>query len=291
MDKSDCLIERHEGSEPFFNFGFRDYFKYKMYYWGNLRYDISDVHKPTHKSPSTMHCLNRVYPNAIEIGQPISDAPKWRMGIAIVIWVFMAAMWLIVYLNSFSLSDMLHWSVFISLFPVYLGTLAVWYAYRLNNMPGKQTVLFNRKTRQVVAYQVQEPSFFKFWETGQAQIKVLPWKNFRVRVYYCSEGRGSQYTFLGMFWSHREHPEKLREIIRVYDEGARQESGYLFQLWEHIRQYVEEHGPPIRPGEQLGPNAEQPSPFPDNVTRKAGGEAYNPEKIQNMATHDVETNT
>src|SRR5699024_3188379 len=111
------------------------------------------VHEPTHEAPSTLNCLNRVYPNAIEIGQPIPEAPKWRMGIAIVVCIFIVGMWVIVYPNNFSLDDMLHWSVVIILFPVYLGTLAIWYAYRLNNMPGRQTVLFNRKTRQVIAYQ------------------------------------------------------------------------------------------------------------------------------------------
>jgi len=248
MEKPSCLVERHEGSEPFFNFGLRDYFKHKMYYWGELRYDAGDVHEPTHEAPSTLNCLNRVYPNAIEVGQPGADLPKWRIGIAIFGWILMVGMWLVLFPpEHYSLDAMLHWTVFITLLPVYLGTLAVWYAYRLNNMPGRQTVLFNRKTRQVIAYQVQEPSFFKFWETGKARIKVLPWKNFRMRVYFCSEGRGSQYTFLGMFWSQREDPEKLRGIIRVYDDGDSRGGGYLFQLWEHIRQYYG-GGPPIRPG-------------------------------------------
>src|SRR5699024_8684172 len=95
MEKPDCLVERHEGSEPLFNFGLRDYFKYKMYYWGELRYDMSDVHEPTHESPSTMYCLNRVYPNAIEVGQPGAYLPKWRMGIAIFVWFVMTVMWLV----------------------------------------------------------------------------------------------------------------------------------------------------------------------------------------------------
>src|SRR5699024_9143509 len=283
MDKADCLVERYESSEPFFNFGLRDYFKHKMYYWGELRYDVSDVHKPTHEAPSTLHCLNRVYPNAIEIGQPVAQLPKWRMGIAVVVCIFMVGMWLVLSPDNYSLGDMLHWSVFIALLPVYLGLLTVWYAYRLNNMEGRQTVLFNRKTRQVIAYQIREPGFFKFWDTGKAQIKVLPWKNFRVRVYFCSEGRGNQYTLLGLFWSQREDPEKLREVVRIYDEGASEGVGYSFQLWEHIRQYMEEQGPPMQPGEQLAPDSKQPSPFPDSIIRKAGRKTYDPDQIHAMA--------
>ncbi|HLR24512.1 MAG TPA: DUF6708 domain-containing protein [Fodinibius sp.] len=206
------------------------------------------------------------------------------MGIAIFVCILMVGMWLVFFPpDSYTLDAMLHWETLLSMSPVYLGMLAVWYAYRLNNTPGRQTVLFNRKTRQVIAYQVQKPGFFKFWETGKARIKVLPWKNFRVRVYFCSEGRGNQYTFLGLFWSQEAHPEKLKEIVCLYDNGAARGGDYLFQLWEHIRQYMEEYGPPIQPGEQLGPDSTRPSPFPDEIIRKAGGEAYNWEKVEAMA--------
>ena len=72
----------------------------------------------------------------------------------------------------------------------------------------------------------------------------------------------------------------------MYDKGVRHEGGYLFQLWEHIRQYMEEHGPPIQPGEQLGPGSGQPSPFPDKIIRKAGGKVYDLKQIQAMATSE-----
>jgi hypothetical protein len=288
MDNSDCLVERHEGSESFFNFGLWDYFKYKMYYWGELRFEASNVHERTHESPSTLFCLNRVYPHAIEIGQPVPVYSKWRMAIAIFVWIFMAAMWLIEYPNNFSLDDMLHWSFFITLSPLYLGTLAVWYVYRLNNMPGRQTLMFNRKTRQVIAYQVRKPGFFRFWDTGKPQIKVLPWKNFRVRVYFCDEGQGNKYSILGLFWSQKEHPEKLKDMVRLYKGDHSRNNGYQFRLWEHIRQYMEEHGPPIQPGEELGPDATEPSPFPDKIIRKAGGESYNWEKIKAMSADKSE---
>lgn len=253
---------------------------------GELRYEASDVHERTHKNPSTLYCLNRVYPHAIEIGEPVPKYSELSMRIAISVLIFMMLLWVFLFFDDYSLGDMLHWSVLISLVPVYIGMLGVWWVYRLNNwMPSRQVVMFNRKTRQVIAYQVRKPGFFRFWDTGKAQIKVLPWKNFRVRIYFCG-GYYDKYNILGLFWSRRDHPEKLMDMIRVYKGGNDRNNSYLFRLWEHIRQYMEEHGPPIQPGEQLGPDSTEPPPFPDKIIRKAGGKTYDLEQIQSMASRN-----
>ena len=147
--------------------------------------------------------------------------------------------------------------------------------------------MFNRKTRQVIVYQVRAPSFLRIWDAGEAKLKVLPWEDFRIRVYLCSEGRNS-YTSLELFWSQKRNNEKIRDVIKIYDQGDPKEADELLMLWEYIRQYMEEGGPPIPSGEKLGPDASEPNPFPHKVIRKAGGEAYRPEEVRAMAADKME---
>ncbi len=91
--------------------------------------------------------------------------------------------------------------------------------------------------------------------------------------------------WLQMLWGGKDgNPKRLKDYVAIGFEGYEEDDG-LLQLWEHIRRYMEEDGPPIQPGERLRKpaNKRKPLEFPPEIIAAAGGPALSEAEVLALA--------
>ncbi|KRE89690.1 hypothetical protein ASG87_02765 [Frateuria sp. Soil773] len=131
--------------------------------------------------------------------------------------------------------------------------------------------------------------FWKFWRKGGASpVQTVPWEATKVRSYKFIEAPGGRVFrdmyLLRLLWEDPAQPHKLKYWMNIGYKGW-WEDERLFRLWEHIRRYMEEDGPPIQPGETLRTTRYGKLPkFPAEVIAAAGGPAFSVEAVAALAT-------
>ncbi|OAK89405.1 hypothetical protein AB851_20045 [Ralstonia pseudosolanacearum] len=76
----------------------------------------------------------------------------------------------------------------------------------------------------------------------------------------------------------------VKDCVPIGYEGYFEDER-LFQVWEHVRRYMEEGGPAIQPGERLRKpvNNRKPMAFPPEVIAAAGGPALSVADVERLA--------
>jgi hypothetical protein len=88
---------------------------------------------------------------------------------------------------------------------------------------------------------------------------------------------------LRLLWGEARNPRKLEGIALIGYLGWYEDAA-LWRLWEHIRRYMEEGGPPIQPGESLRTSGAGKLPeLPPEVIAAAGGPALSVEEVARLA--------
>ncbi|MBK5651637.1 MAG: hypothetical protein I4N50_08345, partial [Rhizobium sp.] len=89
-----------------------------------------------------------------------------------------------------------------------------------------------------------------------------------------------------LFWGEQDKQGRnvVKDCVPIGYEGYFEDER-LFQVWEHIRRYMEEGGAPIQPGERLREPAtsRKPMEFPPEVIAAAGGPALGAAEVERMA--------
>ena len=153
--------------------------------------------------------------------------------------------------------------------------------------PRDLPVLFNRKTREVSFFPVIPLRFWKFWKpAGVGPVLTYKWDDLRVRSYKMTEFTGSagrESYLLALLWGEPDNPQQCKEIVTIGYKGW-WEDELLWRLYEHIRRYMEEGGPPIQPGERLRTSGMGRLPeFPPEIVAAAGGPALSAGEVHRMA--------
>ncbi|KIQ33440.1 hypothetical protein RT97_10695 [Variovorax paradoxus] len=154
--------------------------------------------------------------------------------------------------------------------------------------PRDLPVLFNRKTREVSFFTVIPLRFWKIWQrAGVGEVKTYRWDDAYARSYQLTEmtGEAARSTYLlALLWSDPGRPRHCKEIVTIGYKGW-WEDELLWRLYEHIRRYMEEGGPPIQPGESLRHSGTGKLPqFPPEVIAAAGGPAFSEEEVRRLAS-------
>jgi hypothetical protein len=261
--------------EPFFTFPerFRNSKPARLRPW-RVAPDRKDV--SVHVLSSTRDALNAVHPDAIVIGSPAGpDLAKTGK-----IFFFMALGVTLMFLWSF-----IETKFAIVLFAVILFSLAAVWFYRASfGWYDDWPIMFNRNTREVLYYPIRLPHFFKIWRPVKPELVRRSWDDVKVRSYKYKEtnaGRSFHDSYnLSLMWGGEGgDPRMLRNYVNIGYQGYFEDE-WLFQLWEHIRRYMEEDGPAINHGEELRrPGSGKPLRFPRDVIAAAGGAALTTEEV------------
>jgi hypothetical protein len=88
---------------------------------------------------------------------------------------------------------------------------------------------------------------------------------------------------LALLWGEEDNPRQFKNFAYIGYLGW-WEDAMLWRLWEHIRRYMEEDGPPIQPGETLRTSGTGKLPkFPDHIIAAAGGPPMSPEEVDALS--------
>ncbi len=156
-----------------------------------------------------------------------------------------------------------------------LFLLATIWFYRMLGLPSDWPILFNRKTRQVTYFKVNFPSLFRFNRQVPVEMVTRPWDEAKLRTYRSTLFFGKTFRIvhqMALLWGDPLKPEVLKDVVLIGDPDI-VDDGWNLALWEHIRQYMEEGGPPLRHGETLRKplNPKPPLQFPRDIRDAAGG--------------------
>ena len=168
-----------------------------------------------------------------------------------------------------------------------LGMYSFSFFVRLSFFNVRDTpVLFNRDSRLISIPKPRCLSFLRFWEPGSIQeILTYSWDSTHARTYKYTQmmGETARESFnLTLLCADQESPHVFKDFTYLgYVETW--EDAPLWCLWEHIRRYMEEDGPPLQPGEMLRTSGFGKLPeFPQHLIDAAGGEALSVEEIEKL---------
>ncbi len=153
--------------------------------------------------------------------------------------------------------------------------------------------MFNRQKRTVTFIRPTRPKFFKFWAFTESGAVTYSWDEVKVRTYkliVSNAGKSFHESYwMVLFWGELDGRGQriVKDCVPIGYEGYFEDER-LFQVWEHIRRYMEEGGPPIQPGEHLRKpaNNRKPMPFPPEVIAAAGGQALDEAAVKALAGID-----
>lgn len=245
----------------------------------------------THELASTRECLVAVHPNAIAIGSPYGQDRKSGG------WVVMGLMLALALFCLFFVS-MVARSEEPNYFLIWIGSLSaalsaliwIWAFSFTVRTPSDWPILFNKKDRTVTFVRPTRPRFLKFWGFTKPGACTYSWDEAKVRSYklvVSNAGRSFHESYwLVLLWGMKdEHGRNVvKDCVPIGYEGYFEDER-LFQVWEHIRRYMEEDGPPIQPGERLRKpaNNRKPMEFPPQVIAAAGGPAFSVAEVERLA--------
>ena len=254
------------------------------------RFSSSDKKESIHSQASSCEAVVTVYPNAIAVGGPAgtSDAgSNGILGIAIfIVGIALSIMMLMVTkLHPFSL--LFVFMLVSSLFGLSFAIRMTFFSFR--DLPA----LFNKASRTVTITKPRPVPFLKFWQPGIVdRVTTYSWDAVQVRTYKTMQmmGETSRESYnLTLLCADSDKPHLFKDFTYLgYVETW--EDAPLWRLWEHIRRYMEEDGPPLQPGEMLRTSGFGKLPkFPQHLIDAAGGEALSVEELEKLTDYAQET--
>ena len=130
--------------------------------------------------------------------------------------------------------------------------------------------------------------FFKFWKGGSHGVPVAyKWDTqIRARIYNYIYFRGANLASegfeLGLLAIREGTENEVEQLIQLGVQSNGFDSTQL-ALWEHIRQYMEEDGPPLQPGDKLrATDLSRVPEFPPEIIAEAGGPALDQDEINRL---------
>jgi len=293
----DIRLPQWNAPDPQFEFG--EQFQKKTLLGGKAPWRISlrEKKEPVHGKADSCDSLLDIHSNAIVVGAPAGTTEiTFMMGLYAILIGFAACMfgW-----GAFeSIRDLdpeksgyfLNSSIAIVLTIASIFFLvAATFFFRIGFLtPRDLPVLFNRKTREVSFFTVIPMKFWKFWQrAGVGEVKTYRWDDAYARSYQLTEltGEAARSSYLlALLWGDPSQPRQCKEIVTIGYKGW-WEDELLWRLYEHVRRYMEEGGPPIQPGESLRRSGTGKLPqFPPEVIAAAGGPALSEEEVRRLAS-------
>ncbi|MGY0653107.1 DUF6708 domain-containing protein [Luteimonas sp. A537] len=245
---------------------------------GPLRVMPKDKRQPVHTAPLAHNAILRVRPEAVEVGTIQGAGVANYLGISgIMLFCVLLIPLYMAFLFSFSENGSYFFLAFFV--PVLLLIMvSVVFIRRGFFSPADHPVLFNRKTREVHVIPIQRLSFLRFWEKGApGALRSYRWEDVQARTYRRLDVPGGTVarteTVMQMLCTTQEQPTQVDLMVDLGVTGTWRDATQV-QLWEHIRRYMEEEGPPLNPGDTLRKtNYDKLPDFPPHVVAAAGGPA------------------
>ena len=249
-----------------------------------------DKAMPVHKLASTKDSLVAVYPDAVSVSTP---GGRDRLGGWMSFFLAVMGVGWAIYFGLFMSHDINgEPDVFMLVLSLLSGTFfSLWarWMYRiLQHTPPERPFLFCRRTREVAYFVPHLPPFWKFWKPIPTELRRHYWDDLRVRSYRTHAATGvtvrEVFHLLLLWGGEGGDPRMLKDFGAVGFEDTYSDTS-IFQLWEHIRRYMEEDGPPIQPGEKLREpsNKNKPLEFPPDLLAAAGGPPLSREEVARLA--------
>lgn len=249
----------------------------------------SDFKKSLLVDPYALSSVLRVYPNGLEIGTVRGEYAahtRWSKFVSIALFIFAGFV-------AFNLLDSVFTGSFIgTMFSALIAyfCLCVGMVFWRSAMHQvvDDPVLFNRKSRMVYARPYIYGGFFRFWVHGHHGPAVAyRWDDqIRARIYNYVYFRGANLASggfeLALLAIRDGTPSVVEQLIPLGTQANSFDSDQL-SLWEHIRQYMEEGGPPLQPGDKLrATDLSRVPEFPLEVLADTGGPALDQEAIDRL---------
>ena len=246
-----------------------------------LRVMPNDKKQSVHLKPVSYRTVLRVLPEAIEVGTSMGEGVAKYLGVGGFL-VILVALFMVIY-PWFRNEEgfLLYGSLF---FGVIFLLIGITFVRRAFFSPSDHPTLFNRKTRQVHVIPLKPLNFLKFWEKGKpGKMKTYSWDNVTARTYRRLDVPGGTVarteTAMELLCMTEENPKVVDEMVSLGMTGTWSDNNQV-ALWEHIRRYMEEGGPPLQPGDQLRKiNHDKLPEFPPEVVEAAGGPALTEEEL------------
>ncbi|WP_140727918.1 hypothetical protein [Pseudomonas sp. Hp2] len=280
------LLPEWEGDEPWFELTPQQ----RKTILGGSPHRVAPMDKtqPVHERASTCESLLTVYPDAISIGGVMgASVERGDVGFGGLLLAAFSLFLLGAGIFKTGVDELFTWTV---IFP--MGFIVFMMSFNLIKLayllPKDQPILIDRKSRKVVFSQVRFHSFWKFWVMpGFSSPVTVPWDSIQVRSYKFVQYMGSTLrdSYRLELWAPT--PDNPRNLLVKEPIGylGWYEDEKLWQLYEHIRRYMEEGGPAIQHGEKLRkPRKGRDLPaFPEAVLTTLGGPALSDEEVERLA--------
>ena len=241
--------------------------------------------------PVAFDAVLRVHPHGLEVGTVRGEYAKnvgWSKFSAYFMWAIAAYLFGLIlwsFIGSYLSPDLVLLVVsygFSSYFFFCFGTY-FWRLAARNSLD--DPVLFNRKTKLIYIFPYLKGGFFKFWKNGShGSPKAYRWDDqIRARIYNYIYFRGANLASegfeLGLLAIREGTTNEVEQLIQLGVQSNGFDSTQL-ALWEHIRQYMEDDGPPLQPGDKLrATDLPRVPEFPAEIVAEAGGPALDQDAI------------
>lgn len=268
-------------SEPHFNFtdGQRQTFV------GNDPWRVShpDKKEAIHERASSCGAIIDVYENAIAVGSPKGTSDTFSNGVMGILMFFFGAAMSITLLTASSPG----WFYLPPLIVIILCFIGLSIAIRTTFFSIRDfPILFNKLSRTVTISKPRRLSILKFWQPVVIdRMPTYSWEAVQARTYKTLQmmGETSRESYsLTLLCTDIESPNEFKDFTYIgYVETWN--DAPLWRLWEHIRRYMEEDGPPLQPGETLRTTGTGKLPkFSQHLIDAAGGEPLSIEEIEKL---------
>ena len=280
------LLPEHKGADPWFIIK-KPAIKGVMGLGRDpFRVAPEDKQVRTHERASTCESLVDIYPDAISIGGPLG-AGEDRGGVGFGGIIIMIPPLVMIYMIISDLEYFRHMWFFI-LPDILLFFCGIRLFKNGFFLPKDKPVIFDRKNRRVIFSQIKSHGF---WELSKfpkfVAPVVVPWDSVRVRSFKMTQpmGKTLRDTYRLEVLAPDPSDEKKLLVGEAIGYLGWYEDEKLWQLYEHIRRYMEEDGPPIQHGEELRVKrmGRDLQPFPDEILASLGGPPLTSDEVKALA--------
>ncbi|MGY0611401.1 DUF6708 domain-containing protein [Luteimonas sp. A501] len=243
-----------------------------------LRVMPKDKRQPVHAVPLAHNAVVRVRLDAIEVGTIQGEGVAKYLGLLGALLLIFPLFFLFGAIKSVLAGFSYFLAIQFLLSSLIVFVLCLYMIRRGFLSPSDYPVQFNRKNRKVHVIPIKRLSFFKFWEKGApGALRSYRWEDVQARTYRRLDVPGGTVarteTVMQMLCTTPEQPTKVDLMVDLGVTGTWRDATQV-QLWEHVRRYMEEEGPPLNPGDTLRKtNYDKLPDFPPHVVAAAGGPA------------------